>query len=184
MAAIIIMVMGLLVWAAVTDIKLQKIPNWIPLAIFGLFLVYLGAQWGFGAGRVLVPPVPALVTGFATLAVFTGLFYFGLIGGGDVKLIAAMGFWAGPAMIVPFLVIMAITGGVVAAFYVFKGGKTRDQDFEVDPEEIFVKNKEKKETKEVINGKNVNKSGKIPYGIAISVGGLFVVNKILTNLIA
>lgn len=178
---ILILVMALLVWAAVTDIKDRKIANWIPISIFGLFLVFITLEYFLGLDPVLVPVFPSFMTGLLTFLVFAGFFYFGFVGGGDVKLISAVAFWAGPKGIVPFIVIMAITGGLLAFFFMIKNlwgpdlATKKTKSIEGEP------NSGNK--KQVKKAKNKNKSGNIPYGIAISVGGLFAVNQILTNLI-
>lgn len=179
---ILILVMVLLIIAAITDLKLRKIPNWIPLSIFILFLAYLGGQHFIEGAPIFLPPVSSLITGFATFLVFAGLFYFNMIGGGDVKLITAVAFFAGQAQIVSFIVLMALAGGILAIFYVFQREKV--PDFEVKSNNLAEGGQIKKDEIQVKNSKNKNKSGNIPYGIAISVGGLFVVNRILTNLIA
>jgi prepilin peptidase CpaA len=54
----------------------------------------------------------------AGLAVFTGaaaLFACRLMGGGDVKLLAAAALWTGSGQVLPFLVLVALAGGVFAA---------------------------------------------------------------------
>lgn len=182
LAAIVILVMVLLVVAAVFDIKTRKIPNWISFSIFGLYLIFLAAQWFLGQDPAIVSPLVSGAIGLGTLAVFTVFFYFGLIGGGDVKLITAVAFWVGLKGIAPFLMIMALTGGFLAAFYIFK--RDVGPEIEIDHGEGFQKEEEKGKKKQVKVGKKHNKSAKIPYGIAISVGGLFVVNQILRILIA
>ena len=47
---------------------------------------------------------------FAALA---GAFYVGMMGGGDVKLAAALALWFSPVSTLRFLVIMSIAGGVL-----------------------------------------------------------------------
>lgn len=182
LAAIIIFVMLLLVVAAIFDIRTRQIPNWISLSVFALFLIFLAAQWLLGVDPAVVDPLTSLAAGFGAFAVFTAFFYFGFIGGGDVKLISAVAFWVGLKGIAPFIVIMAVTGGLIAVFYIFK--RDVGPEIEIDHGEIILKGQEKKKKKKVKVGKKENKSAKIPYGIAISVGGLFVVNQILRILIA
>ncbi len=179
---IVILVMGLLVLAAGFDIRARKIPNWIPLSVFFLFLAFLAGQFFIEGSPELLPPLGSIATGLGTLVIFATLFYFGLIGGGDVKLITAVAFWAGTAQIAAFLVIMGITGGVLAFFYILKG-RTGPKD-EKDLDENFGMMEEKTNKNEVKGSKTMNKRGSIPYGLAISVAGLFVVNQILTILIA
>lgn len=182
LVGIILLVMGLLIAAVITDIKSRKIPNWIPLSVFGLYLLFLILQWVLGLDPFALDPVASATTGIATLIVFTGLFYFNFLGGGDVKLIAAVAFWAPGQKIVTFLVIMALVGGVLAIFYLLKPKIDREET--LDPEKEFKEKLKRNQKNEVKTKKNENKSGNIPYGIAISVGGLFVVNQILTFLTA
>ncbi len=182
LAALIILVMVLLVVAAISDIRTRKIPNWISLAIFALYLTFMAAQWILKVDPFVVDPVSSLAVGFATFAVFTAFFYFGFLGGGDVKLISAVAFWVGLKGIAPFIVIMALAGGLIAVFYIFK----RDVGPEIESvdKEVNFEIEEKSKKNHVKVSKNNNKSAKIPYGIAISAGGLFVVNQILRILIA
>jgi prepilin peptidase CpaA len=179
---ILILVAALLFWAAISDFRTRTIPNWISLSIVALFLAFIGGQFFLGTDPVVVPPLISLATGLVSFVVFAAFFYFGFLGGGDVKLISALALWAGWPKIIGFILFMAIAGGVLAVFYIFRREKT--EDFEVDSEALFVKAQEKDKKIEVKALKNKKKSDKIPYGIAISVGGLFTVNQIFMNLIA
>ncbi len=98
---------GLLCLAALTDLQEYRIPNSITMAIAALYPAY-----------ALLPGAEADVLGAvllaaAVLAIGTGLFALGVLGGGDVKLIAAVTLWIGPAGFLEFLLIMAICGGVI-----------------------------------------------------------------------
>lgn len=98
---------GLLCLAALTDLQEYRIPNSVTLAIAVLYPAYALLP-GVGTdvlGAVLLAAV--------ALAVGTGLFALGVLGGGDVKLIAAVSLWVGPAVFVEFLLIMAVCGGVI-----------------------------------------------------------------------
>ena len=93
--------------AAMTDIWNRRIPNVIPLllaVVFPLTLVVIGlpADWPFhlfGAGLVL--------------ALGVVLFNRGLLGGGDVKLIAAATLWYGVDRLPIFLFAVSIVGGAL-----------------------------------------------------------------------
>ena len=50
--------------------------------------------------------------------IFFLLFFLGGMGGGDVKLMAAVGAWAGTAQAVAILVASAIVGGILAVCYI------------------------------------------------------------------
>lgn len=99
----------LLVYAAVVDVRTFTISNRLNLAIAlmaPLFWLSVGLPlWPDAAIQV------AVAAGvFALLAV---AFYTGMMGGGDVKLAAALALWFAPATTVLFLVYMSIGGGVL-----------------------------------------------------------------------
>ena len=99
----------LLVYAAVVDVRTFTISNRLNLAIAlmaPLFWLSVGLPlWPDAAIQV------AVAAGvFALLAV---AFYTGMMGGGDVKLAAALALWFAPATTVLFLVYMTIGGGVL-----------------------------------------------------------------------
>jgi prepilin peptidase CpaA len=99
----------LLVYAAVVDVRTFTISNRLNLAIAlmaSLFWLSVGLPlWPDAAIQV------AVAAGvFALLAV---AFYAGMMGGGDVKLAAALALWFAPATTVVFLVYMSIGGGVL-----------------------------------------------------------------------
>ncbi len=170
---------GLLVWAAVSDFRKMIIPNWISLSIFALFGAFLATQAILVPAQPALPWISSLVTGFVVLVVFTILFALNMIGGGDVKLIAAMGFWAGTEYIAEFLVIMALSGGVLALFYFLKNQNRVDP--EVKPEVVINKSSGSSATMTFGENKQTIKGTHIPYGLAISVAGLFVVVKLFVN---
>jgi prepilin peptidase CpaA len=62
-----------------------------------------------------------LIVGMAVLAVGILLFARGWVGGGDVKLLASASVWAGPALVFDLLVIMALSGGVLAVLVMLRG---------------------------------------------------------------
>lgn len=100
---------ALLGWAALSDYRTFRIPNAIPLAVVAIYPAY-----------VLSAPLPVdwimgLAVGGAVLLVTALFFAFGKMGGGDVKLLSAAALWAGPEMILPLLLVMALAGGAVSA---------------------------------------------------------------------
>lgn len=99
---------GLLLWAAVHDLRTYEIPDWISIALAALGLVALfarGAAWG-EIGLV----VGCAAATFAGLAV---LFFLGWMGGGDVKLISATMIAVGAGGLLPFAFYMALAGAVL-----------------------------------------------------------------------
>lgn len=94
--------------AATTDLAKRRVPN----ALTGLSIVVgLVAHAVFPSGQ----GVGAALLGFAVgLAVFFPFFALGGLGGGDVKLMAALGTWIGWSAIVWTALYGAVAGGVLA----------------------------------------------------------------------
>ncbi len=100
---------ALLIMAAVNDLMTFRIPNWVSLALLGLFLVVAplaGLSWMIMASH--------LALGAALLLVGMAMFALNLLGGGDAKLLAAIGLWMGWPAMSAFLVWAAIAGGLLA----------------------------------------------------------------------
>src|SRR5215470_11449898 len=100
---------GLLVATAIQDVRHLTIPNRYCLAIALLYPVFVltsvhGVDWVDGA-RI----------GAASLALGFLLFVMRLAGAGDVKFFVAISLWAGSTLIVEFVMITALVGGVIAA---------------------------------------------------------------------
>jgi len=106
--------MILLVLAAVSDITRYRIPNVIVYAIVAAFAV--GAIFNFAWPAIVWP----VLAGVAMFLLGAGLFAFGLFGGGDVKLVAAMALWTGFADLPRFLLIMAAAGGLLGLVLLLK----------------------------------------------------------------
>ena len=105
---------GLLVHAAWGDLRTRIIGNRLNLAIA------LGAPlWWLAQGLPLWPDA-AIQIGLAVLvfAVFAGCFALGMMGGGDVKLLAALALWLPPVPMLRMLVVMALAGGVLTLAFV------------------------------------------------------------------
>lgn len=94
-------------WAAVSDVTNRTIPNPIPVLIAAGFAVTALAA------PSAVNVAAALVAGAGVLAVTAGMFGLHWIGGGDAKLMASLGLWSGLEMLPLFLVVTAVTGGML-----------------------------------------------------------------------
>lgn len=104
----------LLAAAAVSDITRYRIPNTIVYAIVAAFAV--GAIANFAWPAIVWP----VLAGVAMFLLGAGLFAFGLFGGGDVKLVAAMALWTGFADLPRFLLIMGFAGGLIGLVLLLK----------------------------------------------------------------
>jgi prepilin peptidase CpaA len=102
----------LLITAAVQDLRTMTIGNGLSLGIAGLFAV-----WSLAA--ISADRLPTLTLawsvggGIAVLAAGAVAFAVGLLGGGDVKLLAAMSLFAGPSRLLDSLTITALAGGLL-----------------------------------------------------------------------
>ncbi|WP_206241548.1 A24 family peptidase [Novosphingobium terrae] len=126
--------------AAVTDTRRRQIDNGLNLAIAlgaplfwwaqGLTLAAIGWQLGSTVG---------------VFAVLTGLFAFGAMGGGDVKLLTALALWIKPLWFLHLLMVMGLAGGVLTVALALWHVARRHKERPV-----------------------------VPYGIAIALAGLWV----------
>jgi prepilin peptidase CpaA len=138
----------LLVVAAVIDVRTFTISN-----LLNLTVALLAPLYWLSIALPLWPDVAIqLAAGIVVFALLAGAFYAGMMGGGDVKLAAALALWFSPASTVRFLVLMSIAGGVVT-LAVMALHRVRERDGK--PE--------------------------IPYGVAIAFGGLAILAQRFLN---
>ncbi len=93
---------GLLLFAAVTDMKSYRIPNWICVALVALFAV--AAPVGMALERIW----PHIAVGVAVFAVGYLLYALTGMGAGDAKLGTAIAIWVGPASFQIWLTYFAL----------------------------------------------------------------------------
>ncbi len=130
------------------DLKTRTIPNWLNLAIALLAVLF----W-FSVGLPVWPEVALrLAVAFVTFWVFAAAFAMGAMGGGDVKLIAALALWLPWQAVLVLVFLMSIAGGVLTLGYLIRHRIARRQ--------------EKLE---------------IPYGVAIAFGGLWLISERFLN---
>ncbi|RQT20939.1 prepilin peptidase [Burkholderia contaminans] len=97
----------LLASLAAQDLRDRRLSNRAVLAFAALYFVAAAlVRDGFA------PLAGHVATGAATLLLFGGMRHAGWIGGGDVKLAAAVFLWAGPALAFPVLTGVG-TGGAL-----------------------------------------------------------------------
>jgi len=98
-----------LIYAAVSDARSLTIPNWL---CGGIALAFLPAAWMAGQSGVDMAQHYAL--GVAFLVAGALIFAAGIMGGGDVKLLAAIAPWLDFELVGRFLILVALIGGGVA----------------------------------------------------------------------
>src|SRR5688500_10634867 len=93
-----------LVVAAIGDWRRRIIPNWLNAAI-----ALLAIPFWWISGLQLWPEVALQVAiALGVFGLFAIAFHLGAMGGGDVKMVAALALWLPPAAVLQLLVIMSI----------------------------------------------------------------------------
>lgn len=157
---------------AVPDMRTGRIPNWLTYSglLAGLLLRLGLSRW------------PGLRGGLLGVLIGGGLFYVlmivGGMGGGDVKLMAAVSAWAGVAQIFLVLIATAIAGGILALFYVF----FRKQVWQTLRNSIELMRHHLTRGLRPHPELNVHQQGsvRIPYGLAIALGTLYCLSQTLS----
>lgn len=158
----------LLLSAAVSDLARYRIRNKVVYAIVAAFAV----------GAVADLAWPALgwsvFAGVVMFGIGAVLFQFGVFGGGDVKLVAAMALWTGFADLPRFLLVMTAAGGVLGLMWLIKrlcrpvafaaeAAPTSDATAVESPSSADP-SQEAVPAQKMLN--------RIPYGVAIAIAGL------------
>ena len=112
-SGILSIVAALLVIAALGDIQARKITNRLNVSIMVAALIYLFLNYAAGAPFMAAVAWP-VITAVGVFLVLALLFAVGGIGGGDVKLLAAVALIAGPKFLFALLFITALVGGLIA----------------------------------------------------------------------
>lgn len=113
-ATILLAAAGIVTWAAISDLRTNIIPN---SANVSLFVLWTG--WVISGADAEI--WYSLAVGAAVFAVGAVLFHFRQMGGGDVKFLTVLSIWAGPAEVLPFLLQVAVAGGVLTTAWIVNG---------------------------------------------------------------
>jgi prepilin peptidase CpaA len=148
---LIVLVLGICIFAAVAygDIRTRRIPNEMIVAILVL-----------AALRIAMDGDPR--AGLYTLAASTGLFvatfllfWRGLLGGGDVKLIGATALLVGYHNLFEFLFVMSVSGALIAVAVLARDRLGRRQA-----------------TAPAAEDQEISARLAVPYGVAIAAAGM------------
>jgi prepilin peptidase CpaA len=146
----------LLVVAAVIDVRTFTISNGLNATVAMLAPLY---WWSIG-----LPLWPDAAIQVAVAAgvflVLAATFYMGMMGGGDVKLAAALALWFKPFTTLKILVIMSLAGGLLT---------------------LVVLLVHKKRGKAPIAGDTSAARPEVPYGVAIAIGALWILAQRFLN---
>jgi prepilin peptidase CpaA len=118
---------AVLIVAAVTDITARKVHNWLTLPAIAAGLAINFALGGFDAAGAAGPSLVSSLMGFALgFAIFFVAYALGGVGGGDVKLIGAVGAILGYPFIVSAIFWSALVGAFLAlAALIWRGRLVR-----------------------------------------------------------
>lgn len=108
---------GALVFASVSDIRSFTIPNEVSVV---LAVAFVPAAWLAGLPWAVIA-IDHYLAGLAALCLGFGAFALRWLGGGDVKLFAALAVWTGWAGLPAFVMATALAGGALAAFVLVAG---------------------------------------------------------------
>ncbi|HEY6869104.1 MAG TPA: prepilin peptidase [Novosphingobium sp.] len=107
-----VLAIGLLT-AAFTDLRRRQIDNWLNAAI----ALTAPAFW-WASGLALWPGVAwQLGLGLVAFVLLAGLFALRVMGGGDVKLLAALALWVRPEHFLWLVMVMSLVGGLLTVVF-------------------------------------------------------------------
>ncbi len=138
----------LLVMAGIEDARTREIANWKNAAI-----ALLALPWWWANGLSGIDMAWQLGVALIVFALFFAAFAAGQMGGGDVKMIAALALWLPPGAVLSMLMVMSLLGGALTL--------------------LFLADRWRRRAAQV---------AEIPYGIAIAIAGMLAIaNPFLTH---
>ena len=103
----------LVLTAGVLDLKTRRIPNWLTVSGFAMAVAF---RLPYGTGPVL----DGLIAGLIAFGLSLPIFALGGLGGGDVKLLAAVGAFLGVDRLWMALFVTVMVGGALALIAVIR----------------------------------------------------------------
>lgn len=98
----------LLLWAALTDLQARRIPNLASAGLLAAWLCHLALADNSA------DTFSGLIGGGLVFVAGVALWRAGMLGGGDVKLLAVLALWAGEKLLPQFLLLTTLIGGALA----------------------------------------------------------------------
>jgi prepilin peptidase CpaA len=145
---LLIALAAMLLAACWCDLKARTIPNLLNLAI-----ALLAIPFWWSLGLALWPDVAIHVgIAIAVFGLFAIAFALGAMGGGDVKLVAAIALWLPAQSVIALLFIMSVAGGALTLAFLIRHKLARAAG-----------------------------RVEIPYGVAIAFGGLWLISERFLN---
>jgi prepilin peptidase CpaA len=104
------------------DVRERRVPNPLVAGIAGLYALAVATS------ALPLTPLADLAVAGIFLAVGVALWLPGWLGGGDAKLLAALGLWAGPARALDLAFATTVAGGLLALALLLFGRVARGRD--------------------------------------------------------
>jgi prepilin peptidase CpaA len=145
--------LALLVLAACHDAIARTIPNWIPASLALVALVEMLRSQAAWSG---------LLAAALLFAACVSLWRFGWLGGGDAKLLGAIGLLVPPGRLFGTVTMIALAGGVLALPYIACRGRI-GRPARVRPAGLAARAVRAERFR-------LRRGGPLPYAIAIAVG--------------
>ena len=112
----IFVALALCISAAITDIRLFRIYNWLTLPALALGLLWQTAMYGTSG---LFDGLAGVLLAFAVLLI---PFMMGAMGAGDVKLMSALGAWVGVSFAWQILLVACLLTGAASILVLVRRG--------------------------------------------------------------
>lgn len=150
------------------DYREHRVPNWLNA---GIALTGLAAHTVCGGWTGLESGLTGMLLAFGMLVVFWAIKG---MGAGDVKFMAAIGAWLGPAMTVRAVVVGCLLGGLLALAMIARRRqwRTTAANFRILAAKVCSVHTA---FSEFGSARSLSTSGLLPYAIPLSIGALIVV---------
>ncbi len=143
--------------AAMTDLARARIPNLLTIPALGAGIAYHASSTG------LQGALSATAGAAVGMGLLLWMFWLGAMGGGDVKLLAALGAWLGVRDILSLGLLSILVGGALAVVLLASKGRIKDfarrmQEFVLS---LVVRELER-------HAPRIDRKHKMPFGVAIA----------------
>lgn len=155
----------LAVVSILTDLLFGKIYNWttLPAVVLGLLLSFILLGWQGGA--------LALLSVLLALLLYGGLFWLGVMGAGDVKLLMALGAWGGVGFTFQVAVLGILCGGVYGLFLLLFRGQLLDFYLRVQQFLLALMLRDLE-----VQPLHLNPRRKMPFGVPLCIAAVLIVH--------
>ena len=141
--------------AAVHDIGMRTIPNWVSVCVAALGVTARIHQHDLPAG---------LIAGILIFLAAAFMWRRGWMGGGDVKLLGACALLVAPRNVYCFVTLVALFGGALSLFYLVMAGLVPSPKRPL-PNNLFRRMLRAEQWR-------ISRRSALPYGVAIVAGGI------------